>query len=637
MCGIAGWIGVVPEAAQTAARVLNCLHHRGPDAQGMQLWDDAALLHTRLSIIDLAPTGSQPMANEDGSVWTIFNGEIYNHHALRQELMARGHTFRGRADTEILPHLYEDEGSEFLHRLRGMFALAIYDARRKTLVIARDRFGIKPLFYSFTPERFGFASEINALRQFPGIDSTPDLQAAADFAALFYIPAPLTFYKGITALLPGEVRQIQLEGGQLTCKQRFYHHWDITPNYDLTLNAAIEQAAALVDTAVRRQLESDVPLGAMLSGGIDSSLVCAAAQTALGGTLSTFNVRFPDAKLDETWAAAAVAEHIGSHHRTLDVRAAQGSWDYVTGILQHTGQPFADAAVFAVDSIAELMREHVTVALAGDGGDEGFGGYRTYGRVNSLAHFQRLPAWMMQSGGSVAAAGLRLAAHMGAVPQHIPARVFDITRSNDSTHFVQKMFCALPDDEHRRLIRGINVDPVRRLFEPQWTNRAYATPAEKLSAHIVEANLRVEMPNAFLFKTDIASMRRSLEIRVPMLDEDLFQFGLSIRHQLKVFNGQTKAVLRRVAERRLPPAIAQKPKQGFTIPVDTWVSAEFKATLRETLLGANSQLPRVFAPDSYRPFIEAFVEGRSLPGVERGVLYHRALMLLSTHLHLAAA
>jgi len=636
MCGIAGWVGLVPNGAKVAPQMLNCLRHRGPDAEGIKIWDDAALLHARLSIIDLEPTGAQPMPNEDGTVWTIFNGEIYNHHELRDELIQRGHSFRGRADTEILAHLYEEEGSNFIHKLRGMFTLAIYDSRRKIMVVARDRFGIKPLFYSLTPERFGFASEIRALRALPGIDATPNMQAVSDFAALFYIPAPQTFFKGISALMPGEVLELQFQGDQVACKRRMYHTWEIAPNYDLSMDEAVEQAEALCDIAVRRQLESDVPLGAMLSGGIDSSLVCASANAALDGTLNTFNVRFAESDYDETWAAVAVAEHIGSNHHTLNVDNAQGSWDYVTDMLNHAGQPFADTSMFAVDSVSKLMRQHVTVALSGDGGDEGYGGYKAYGRVSSLSQFQRMPTWMWQNTGKIASMGLSVAAQIGVAPQHLSARMRDIAVSNDSTYLVQKMFCVLPEEEHRLLCRDIDVDPIRRLFEPQWTNRAYASPAEQLSAQIAETNLRVEMPNAFLFKTDIASMHRSLEIRVPMLDEDMFQFGLSLRHHLKVNHGQTKAVLRRVAARKLPAKVAQKPKHGFAIPVDTWVNADFKTQLRETLLGTNSNLPRFFSPESYKPIIEAFVEGRPYPGVARSLLYRRAIMLLSVHLAAAA-
>ena len=243
------------------------------------------------------------MANEDGTIWTIFNGEIYNHHELRRNLEAHGHVFKGHSDTEVIPHLYEEEGAEFVSRLRGMFALAIYDRRSRTLVLARDRFGIKPLFYAPGASRLAFASEIRALLELPDINDRLDRQAISDFAALFYIPAPETLYVGIRALQPGEMLEARLDGQDVCWKTRTYHRWVIAPDPTITLPQAIEQTDALLTDAVRQQMESDVPLGALLSGGIDSSLVSAAAQAALGGGLRTFNVRFAEKDFDETWAA----------------------------------------------------------------------------------------------------------------------------------------------------------------------------------------------------------------------------------------------------------------------------------------------------------------------------------------------
>src|SRR5262245_28743998 len=296
MCGIAGWLGSLPDnvGVDYAAHMVQALRHRGPDAHGIRSWPEATLVHTRLSIIDLTPAGAQPMANEDGTVWTIFNGEIYNHRELRQDLESRGHLFNGHSDTEVLPHLYEEEGSEFVKRLRGMFALAIYDSRTRTLLLARDRFGIKPLFYAPGNYRLAFASEIRALLELPGVDTRPDRQAIYDFAALFYIPAPETFYTGIRALEPGEMLEANLGADTVSWKTRTYHQWSIAPDLALTIDQATDRADALLTTAVRRQMESDVTLGTLLSGGIDSSLVSFAAQESLGGGLRTFNVSFPE-------------------------------------------------------------------------------------------------------------------------------------------------------------------------------------------------------------------------------------------------------------------------------------------------------------------------------------------------------
>jgi len=368
MCGIAGWLGCLPDAETYAARLQQAMRHRGPDGHGAQLWADAGLVHTRLSILDLSPAGAQPITNEDGTVWAVFNGEIYNHKEIRRSLEARGHKFKGHSDSEVLPHLYEEEGREFARKVRGMFSMAIYDTRTRTLILARDRFGIKPLFYAHVKNRLAFASEIRALCELPDIDDRPDRQAIYDFAALCYIPAPETFYRGIRALQPGEILQAQLDGDRVSWKTRTYHRWSIATEPTLSLAEATDRADALLTRAVSRQMESDVALGTLLSGGIDSSLVSAAAQLALGGGLQTFNVKFGDEEYDETWAALAAARHIGSDHETLEMEGGRGNWDQVTNLLLHAGQPFADTSLFACNAVCRLMRRYVTVALSGDGG-----------------------------------------------------------------------------------------------------------------------------------------------------------------------------------------------------------------------------------------------------------------------------
>jgi asparagine synthase (glutamine-hydrolysing) len=632
MCGIAGWLGMAPNGDGYTARLARALHHRGPDALGTRAWPAATLVHTRLSIIDLSPTGAQPLANEDGSIWTVFNGEIYNHHELRRGLKSRGHVFRGRSDTEVLPHLYEEEGAGFVSKLRGMFAFAVYDTRTRRLLLARDRFGIKPLFYSECPERLMFASEIRALRELPGVDSRPDPQAVSDFAALFFIPAPQTFFRGIRALEPGEVLEAHFDDHRVSYSRHKFHQWVIAPDPAMTLPQAEAKIADLLVAAVRPQLESDVPLGALLSGGIDSSLVSVAAQTAVPDSLRTFSVRFSDREYDETWAAQAVAQHIGSCHETLDMDDMRGSWDYITSLLVHAGQPFADTSLFAVNAVCRLMRQRVTVALSGDGGDEGFGGYDIYWKIASIDRWQSLPAPFWR-GASVALTPLE---RLSIVRQHLPQRVREMAGADD-TAIIQRLLCWVREREHSALCRDNDVLPVRRLFAPQWEYHVPqgASRLEWLSARVTEALTRLLLPNDFLFKVDTASMRESLEVRVPMLDEALFSFGLSLPHRLKARRRTCKRVLRGVARSWLPAAVASKPKRGFAIPVDKWADGDFKSRLRETLLGADSRLPEYFRPEAYRPMLEAFAEKGACPGISRQGLYQRAIMLLSVHLALS--
>jgi asparagine synthase (glutamine-hydrolysing) len=611
--------------------MLQSMRHRGPDGQGIQRWRAAALVHARLSIIDLSPNGTQPMANEDGTVWVVFNGEIYNHRELRRYLADRGHIFKGHSDTEVLPHLYEEEGVNFVTKLRGMFALAIYDSRAQTLLLARDRFGIKPLFYAPGAKQIVFASEIRTLREFPGVDTRPDRQSVYDFAALCYIPAPETFFVGIRALQPGEMIEARLTNDKVSWKARPYHRWTMALSPALTLAQAAERTEELVTNAVQRQLESDVPLGALLSGGIDSSLVSVAAQAALGGNLHTFNVRFSEKEYDETWAARAVAEHIGSQHVTLDMDSTQGSWEHVTGLLRHAGQPFADTSLFAVNAVCHLMRQHLTVALSGDGGDEGFGGYNYYNWIAKVARWQTFPALLWRG------AGLALAplASRGIVPDRLPYQLNDLAGADDVA-IMQNLFCWMRRGQHRKLCRDDAVLPLRRLFEPQWE---YDLPTkssrlERLSAHATELAVRLTLANDYLFKVDTASMKESLEVRVPMLDEDLFAFGLTLPHHLKATGEKCKPVLRAVAERCLPATVANKAKWGFAVPVDRWVSADFKACLRETLLGPANQLSEFFVPQVYKPMIEAFCDESVCPGISREELYQQAIMLLGVQLAL---
>jgi asparagine synthase (glutamine-hydrolysing) len=634
MCGIAGWLGSLSNGSDYADHMAQALRHRGPDGLGIRIWPYAALVHTRLSIIDLSSNGAQPIGNEDGTVWAVFNGEIYNHRDLRRRLEDRGHIFKGRSDSEVIPHLYEEDGPDFIAKLRGMFAIAVFDTRRNRLILARDRFGIKPVFYTQGADRLGFASEIRALRTLPDIDDRPDRQAVYDFAALFYIPAPETFYTGIRAMRPGELLVAEFGTGGISCRSHMYHTWIIAPDPSMALDQATDRAEALLTAAVDSQLESDVPLGTLLSGGIDSSLVSAAAQKCTDRRIKTFNVRFADKEYDETWAAVATAHHIGSDHMTLDMENGQGTWEHITGLLRQAGQPFADTSLFAAHAVCRLMRQHVTVALSGDGGDEAFGGYNTYWRLAGISRLQALPAVLWSAGGFA----LAVLEKAGMAGRYRSDRLQEFAEADD-TSIVQHLSCWIREQELSRLcVDHAKLLPIRRLFEPQWEYRfsGRAARIERLSAHATETGVRLNLPHDYLFKVDTASMSHSLEVRVPMLDEELFQFGLSLPHRLKV-EGQTgKRVLRSLAKRRLPSAVASKPKGGFSIPVDSWATDQFRSQLRETLLKPASRLADFFRPEVYRPIVEAFCDRTACPNVSRQGLYQRIIMLLSVQLSLDA-
>jgi asparagine synthase (glutamine-hydrolysing) len=634
MCGIAGWLGAVDVPPTVCEEIFDSLRFRGPDGNGLERWEDAGLLHARLGIIDLTAAGREPMANENATVWTMLNGEIYNHHELRAELEARGHHFQGRCDAEVLPHLYEEFGAELFDRLRGMYAIAILDRKRQRLLLGRDRFGIKPLFYAHGHGFLAFASRIPSLCLFPGVDLTPDAQAIADFASLLFVPAPQTIYRGIRSVEPGELIDCALDtDGLVNVNRRRHHTFRIAVDDGLELSQAVERADELVRQAVSRQLESDVSLGALLSGGIDSSLVSLFAQEGSDGELLTFNVRMPDPRYDETSASTAVASAIGSRHTTLALDGTSGTWDHVTSLLQHAGQPFADSSLFAVHALSRAMRQHVTVALSGDGGDEGFGGYNLYWRLSRAVRLRRLPPPIWRAGGFLATP----LAGAGLVRPSLPRSLREAV-GGDETGLLQSLFSWLPERERNRLlIDPEGVGPTRRLFEPEWDHDLPRNPStlERIGARAVELNVRLVLPNDYLFKVDTASMRESLEVRVPMLDEDLVEFGLSLPYSLRVRGRTGKIVLRGVAARHLPESTVSRGKQGFSVPVDAWVDDSFRQGLTETLLAPESRISAFLDRKVYAPWVTAFCDRRAAPLLPRADLYQRVLMLLSLELSLA--
>jgi asparagine synthase (glutamine-hydrolysing) len=626
VCGLGGWFGELAVDPAAGDRMAAALRHRGPDGSGCDRFEHGTLVHTRLRIIDLSPLADQPMANEDGSVQVVYNGEIYNHHELRRALESAGHVFRTSTDTEVLPHLWEEHGPGMFALLRGMFAVAVLDRRQGVLALARDRFGIKPLFHAAVPGGLAFASEIPALLALPGVDRTPDRQAIADYTAILCVPAPRTMYAGIRALEPGTCLVARQASGGVETAVHAYHGWSPATADGLTLEEAADRAEALVERAVRSQLESDVPLGAMLSGGIDSSLLAWAAQRGLAGELHTFNVATPDPAYDESQAARSVADALGTRHTQVAMDAGPAGFDEVTAVFRSLGQPFADTSLFGVSAVSGAMRRHVTVALSGDGGDEGFGGYDLYHQLHTIARLQRLPA----PGWRAAAVLAGPLARRGLVSPTMPKRMRDLAGADDTT-VVQTLFSWLRASEQRELLVDAgSVAPARHLFERRWPSEdAGGSRTDRLAAHAVEANVRLILPNDFLFKVDAASMRHSLEVRVPFLDEELVDFGLSLPRELRVRGTVGKPVLREVARRHLPGPVAAKPKQGFAIPVDRWLGDDVRAAARESLLAPDAPVAEHLRHEVFAPWVTAFADGTSVPGVSREGLYQRVMMVLS--------
>jgi asparagine synthase (glutamine-hydrolysing) len=550
MCGIAGVIGA--EAAPGIVETMTgLLRHRGPDDRGLWGEEGVCLGHTRLSIIDLSPGGHQPM-ELDGLVLT-YNGEIYNFRELRSRLPG---PFRSQSDSEVLLHLYREYGDDCVRHLQGMFAFAIWDRRRRRLFGARDHLGVKPLHYAHTDGGFAFASELGALRA--AVPAAVDRQAVVDYLTYGYVPTPKTIYSGLRKLPPAH--SFALEDGQL----HITRYW--APSTEVRIDdmpTAVARTRELLEQVVPAQLVSDVPLGLFLSGGIDSATVAAFA-----GRVSTFTLGFEDRSVSEADAARSVAEHLGTDHHELtanarDLRTA------VDTIARSFGEPFGDSGAWASYLVAQLARRHVTVALSGEGGDELFGGYKRYWKLQSasggrVAHGlgRLLPptSRLAHSLGKRAARGLEAAAMRGAgiVGASLDAII------------------------HPRL-----VDPD---YDRLWSYRAFWRDDLHPTQRLRWMDLHAALPDALLTKVDRASMAHALEVRPPLLDHRLVELAFSLHPDLLVdpAAGRGKLVLRELMEERLPPGHLDRPKKGFGLPIRRWLrqDPDFVREAMTTLIDA---------------------------------------------------
>ena len=535
MCGI---LGLAAAGALDPHRLdaVDLMRHRGPDGDGRFLSERVGLAMRRLAIIDLE-TGDQPVANESGDVVCVLNGELYNYRELRAELLREGHQFRGEGDVEIVPHLYERYGERCFERLRGMFAAAVWDERRGRLLLARDRFGIKPLYLADIPEGLAFSSELAPLLAL-GASDEPDPVALADYRALGYVPGEATGLLGARRLLPGRV--LVWEGG----RTRELAFWAPAPR-----RSPLEQT---LREAVRLHLRADVPLGVLLSGGLDSSLIASLAAEELEEPLRTFSVGFSDAQYDERTHARAVAEAIGSRHEELVVETAIA--DDLPEIAASLEQPLADPAAIPLWYLCRAVASEVKVALAGDGGDEVFGGYSRYAWDRQAARLGRLLptgalanalGWLPQGPGrkNVARRALKLLRHAG--------------KPEAERYF---SWFALENGRAERF---------ERLF-------AGAPPELSALGRLQYVDLNSMLTDNLMLKADKLSMAHSLELRVPFLDHEVVEVGLGLPDDEKVRGVRTKVAIRRLVAQRLPASIARRPKQGFDVPLGRWLDGELR-------------------------------------------------------------
>jgi len=608
MCGITGAVWTRPEVAVSPAdlqRMTDVLRHRGPNDEGQYTSElrhrppydsmpGVALGFRRLSIIDLAG-GHQPMSNEDGSIWIVFNGEIYNYQALQRRLEGAGHTLRTASDTETIVHLYEDEGLDCFQHLNGMFAIAIWDSKRRRLVLARDRLGKKPLVYRHEPGRLLLASELKSLLQLDDVPRDIDHSSLDAYLTYQYVPHPRTIFRGISKLPPGHVAVFAEDRFDV----RPFWRPDFASERKWTRQDAVDALRETLTSAVKMRMRSDVPLGAFLSGGIDSSIIAALMQRASTTPIKTFTIGFPVKDYDERSFARKVAQHIGSEHHEEEVTPK--AVEILPKLVWHYDEPFADASAIPTWYLAEMTRRHVTVALSGDGGDELFLGYPRYGAarlaatIDALGPLGRLLGarwWQAIPSSGKQKSIVRKAKRFSEALRMSPARrycnwvsIFDESRRAD----------LYTDD----FVAQLSADDPFDFLDAAWrrSGKRDAMTAASL------ADLVTYLPCDLMTKVDIASMAHSLEARCPLLDYRVVELAASLPAHLKYRFGHGKRILRDAFGDLLPRETWTRRKMGFGVPLDTWLRGDL-APLLDNLLDESSLSRRGwFRPQAVRHLI----------------------------------
>jgi len=616
MCGITGaaWNAAgKPIDQETLRRMTDVLRHRGPDDSGLyvdRLHREAsvasatgvALGHRRLSIIDLGG-GHQPMPNEDESVWVAFNGEIYNYVALRRRLEGNGHQFRTACDTEVLVHLYEELGPSFASALNGMFAIAIWDRRRRRLVLARDRLGQKPLVYRQEPGRILFSSELKSLLEVPGITRELDPHALDLYLTYQYVPHPHCIFRGFQKLPPAHYAVWQDNRLELE------RYW--TPDFNREVERPVaeyrEELDATLSAAVGDRLQSDVPLGAFLSGGVDSTIIVGLMQQLVEQPVKTFSIGFPVAEYDETSYARQVAEHLGTEHHEFRVEPQAVS--ILEQLVWQYDEPFADSSAIPTWYVSQQTRQHVTVALTGDAGDELFAGYPRYRAVRIAHWLDCLPLALRQT-------------LFGRFWQRLPAR----PRQKSYRRRFKRLVSALAMPPERRYLEWIAIfNETRRaeLYEPDFIEQLDARdPFDFLAQAFRQvshrdvvtrtclADLVTYLPCDLMTKVDIASMAHGLECRQPFLDHRVVELAAGMPIDLKMHGLKGKRILLETFDRLIPAAVKRRPKMGFGVPLDHWFRHELRDLTHDVLLDKRAQSRGYFQPAAVRQLVEEHAAGK---------------------------
>lgn len=605
MCGICGKLNFdgSPVDPSLIGRMASSLAHRGPDDEGVYASGGVGLGHRRLAVIDLSAAARQPMENEDGTLRIIFNGEIYNFQALRDQLLAKGHRFRSRSDGEVILHLYEEEGPECVARLRGMFAFAIWNGREKSLFLARDRVGKKPLVYCHDDRRFLFASEIKSILQDPSVPREPDFTAIHHYLTYQCVPAPWSAFAGIRKIPPAHY--LLVKDGRMELKR----YWALSylPKHSMSFEEMKSETIRRLEEAVRVRLVSDVPLGAFLSGGIDSSAVVALMSRAGGGRVKTFSIGFRQEAYNELPYARLVAERFGTDHTEFTVEP--DAVDILPQLVWHYNEPFADASAIPSFYVSKLAREQVTVALNGDGGDESFAGYDRY-LANHLAEtLQRF----VPGGAAAAILPLAMLLPNGNGPRSFFWRL---------KRFLQE-YAKSPEGRNASMMSTFTTEMKKDLYTPEFLARMGGedsfdllqalfreAKAEEFLDRSLSADVMRYLPDDLLVKVDVASMAFGLEARSPFLDHEFMEFAARLPGSCKLNGRSTKHILKEALRGILPDEILFRGKMGFAVPLDTWFRQELKEMAYDLLLGEESRRRGYFNPPYLQKMLDEHVSGR---------------------------
>ena len=606
MCGIVGIVrpGGTAVDEGVLARMCEAVHHRGPDEDGRYVNGRVGMAMRRLAIIDLAG-GQQPIHNADRTAWIIFNGEIYNYRELRTRLEKLGHRFYTDSDTEAIIHAYDQYGADCPKHLRGMFAFAIWDEPREQLFLARDRVGKKPLLYALTGGQIIFGSEFSALLEHPDISREIQPEAIHYYLSFMCVPAPLTAYRAIRKLEPAHTLTFDRHG---EVRIERYWHPDFSKKERFDEHEAGERALALLRDAVRVRLISEVPLGAFLSGGVDSSAVVALMSEESSAPVKTFSIGFEEQDFSELHHARRVAEHIGAEHHEFIVRP--NALEVLPMLVEHYGEPYADSSAIPTYYVARETRRHVTVALNGDGGDECFAGYERYAAMRLAETYRKLP-------------GLVRRPLIESAVELLPSSELRRSRARDIKRFVSA--ASLPTVE--RYMRWVSVFDAQAkddLYTDEFRRRmsghraadflapwfAHANGASGIVDASMMADTMTYLPNDLLVKVDIASMAVSLEARSPFLDHHVIEFAAALPENLKLRGRTTKYLLKQVLKKLLPAENLKRAKMGFGVPIGHWFRGEMKEFLRETLLAEQSMRRGYFKPEAVTRLVEDHIDGR---------------------------